>query len=175
MRGSLDYLRTHAPYGKDVHIYVGQGNAVEGAFHAAKQIADSDTINGLIDIVRAETEADLLGQADTLLDAKAVAAAAVIAGGALETYLSSLIGRLAIPSQQHGDRGVSTYNNAIASYRRKNPNLPLYSAATGDQISGWAKMRNDAAHDPLRFSKDYSAERVRQMIDGIRSLIGGKS
>jgi hypothetical protein len=138
------------------------------------QIVDSDGIHGLIDIVRAETEADLLNQADTLLDKGALAAAAVIAGGALETHLWGLIDRFAISWQQHGDRGIATYNMAIASYRKKNPNRPLYSAATGDSISGWAKMRNDAAHEPLEFPRRYSTERVKQMIDGIRLVISGR-
>src|ERR1700687_2137815 len=171
MRAAVDYLRSHAPYGKDFHTYHGQASVAEGAFYAAKQIVDGDTILGLVDIVRADTEADLLGQADTLLDGGAITAAAAIAGGALETHLWGLIERFAIPWQQHGDRGTATYNNAIASYRKKNPSLPLYSAATGNLILGWAKMRNEAAHEPLTFAKNYKVETVKQMIDGIRLVI----
>ena len=173
MRAAVDYVLANAAYGPDVHRWVARANSAEGAFEAAKQIVDSDNLDGLIDIVRAATEADLLGQAETLLDGGAIAAAAVIAGGALETHLSGLIARFAIPWQQHGDRGIATYNNAVASCRKKNPSLPLYSPATGDLISGWAKMRNQAAHEPLVFATSHKVEGVTQMIDGIRLVISG--
>jgi hypothetical protein len=173
MRTAIDYALANVSHGPEFRKHDAAVGAAEGAFWAAVQIVDSDGIHGLIDIVRAETEADLLNQADTLLDKGALAAAAVIAGGALETHLWGLIDRIAISWQQHGERGIATYNMAIASHRKKHSNSPLYSAATGDSISGWAKMRNDAAHEPLEFPKKYSAERVKQMIDGIRLVISG--
>ena len=95
----------------------------------------------------------------------------MIAGGALETYLWGLIERFGIPWKEHGERGIATYNNAIAAYRKKNAGAPLYSAASGDLILGWAKMRNEAAHEPLVFAKNYSAERIKLLIDGVRVLI----
>ncbi len=168
MRDAVEYVLANVAHGPEYRKHDARARAAEGAFQAAKQIVDSDNIHGLIDIVRAATEADLLGQADVLLDQSAITAAAVIAGGALETHLWALIERFGIPWQRHG---IATYNNAIAAHRKKNPTLPLYSATTGDLISGWAKMRNEAAHEPLVFLKDYSGERVKQMIDGIRLLI----
>jgi len=171
LRDANEYLFGNVAHGPDFRKHDARARAAEGAFQAAKQIVDGDAIHGLIDIVRAATEADLLGQADELLDHVAPAAAAVIAGGALETYLWGVIDRFGIPWKEHGERGIATYNNAIAAYRKKNPGAPLYSAATGDLILGWAKMRNDAAHEPLVFPKNYSRERIKQMIDGIRLLI----
>jgi hypothetical protein len=105
------------------------------------------------------------------LDRGARAAAAVIAGGALETHLLGLVERFGIGWKEHGDRGIATYNNAIAAYRKKNAGALLYAAATTDLISGWAKMRNDAAHEPLVAAKKYSPEQIKQMIDGVRVLI----
>ena len=169
MRAAFDYLRSHAPYGENLYTFYGQANTAEGGFNAAKQIVDGDGIRGLVDIVRADTEADLLDQSEVFLKENAIAAAAVIAGGALETHLRGVVEGVGIP--WNGDRGIATYNNAIASHRKKNPSLPLYSAATGDSISGWAKMRNDAAHDPIAFTKNYRVETVKQMIDGIRLVI----
>ena len=169
MRDSLDYLFANVAHGPEYRRHDARARAAEGAFMAAKQVVDGDAINGLVDLVRAATEADLLNQADGLLHQHAVAAAAVVAGGALETHLWGLVERLEL--QWKGDRGIATYNNAIATYRKKNPDRGPYAAATGDLISGWAKMRNEAAHEPLTFAKNYSEDRVRQMIDGIRSLI----
>jgi len=175
MRGAVDYVLANEAHGPAFRKHNACAAAAEGAFEAAKQIVDGDRVDGLIDIVRADTEAELLTQADALRLEGPVAAATVIAGGALETHLRGLVDRYAISWQQHGERGISTYNNAIAAYRKKNPSASLYTAATADLISGWAKMRNDAAHEPIAFMKTYSLESVRQMIDGIRLLISGST
>lgn len=154
MRDCIEYLLGNVAHGPDYRKFDARARGAEGAFQAAKQIVDGDNIRGLIDLVRAETEADLLVQADAFLNDDALPAAAVIAGGALETFLRGILDMHAIAWQQRGDRGIATYNNAIAAYRKANPAAPLYTAATSDSISGWAKMRNDAAHEPLTFSEE---------------------
>ena len=142
------------------------GDVVIGVFEAAFSILQSDRLGSLLDVVRVETENDLLNQAETLLKANHKAAAAVIAGGALEVHLRSLCGKfgLTVP----GDGSISKYDGAIAK-ARNDGTPPAYSATDSKLVGGWGGMRNDAAHDPGAFSS--SKEDVRRMIEGIRDFI----
>ncbi len=142
------------------------GNVVIGVFQAALSILRSDSLGSLLDVVRVETENDLLDQAQVLLKANHKAAAAVIAGGALEAHLRSLCGKygLTIP----GDGSISKYDASIAQSRNLGT-VTVYSATDSKLVSGWGGTRNDAAHDPGAFSS--TKEDVSRMIDGIRDFI----
>lgn len=93
-------------------------------------------------------------------------AAAVIAGGALETHLHDLCVRNGIT--WNGEGSVTKYNDAIAQAR--NAGNRIYSATDGKSVTSWGGRRNDAAHKPAEF--DGTQAEVRTMIDGIRQLVG---
>lgn len=142
------------------------GDAVIGVFQAALSILRSDCLGSLLDVVRVETEAGLLDQAETLLKANHKVAAAVIAGGALEAHLRSLCAKFGLTVG--GDGSISKYDGAIAKARNDGV-ATVYSATDSKLVGGWGGIRNDAAHDPGAFSR--SKEDVRRMIEGIREFI----
>ncbi|MHB1785264.1 MAG: hypothetical protein ACYCS7_03815 [Acidimicrobiales bacterium] len=142
------------------------GDVVIGAFEAAVGIIQSDRLGSLLDVVRNETENELLGQAETLLKANHKAAAAVIAGGALEVHLRSLCEKFGLTVS--GDGSISKYDGAIAKARNDGV-VTVYPATDSKLVGAWGGMRNDAAHDPGAFSN--SKEDVRRMIEGVRDFI----
>jgi hypothetical protein len=142
------------------------GDVVIGVFQAAANILRSDRLGSLLDVIRVETENDLLDQAESLLKANHKAAAAVIAGGALEVHLRSLCSKFGL--KVPGDGSISKYDGAIAKARNDGV-VTVYSATDSKLVGGWGGMRNDAAHDPGAFSS--SKEDVRRMVEGVRDFI----
>ncbi|VTR91820.1 HEPN domain protein OS=Acinetobacter baumannii 1437282 GN=J537_0900 PE=4 SV=1 [Gemmata massiliana] len=141
-----------------------------GVFQAAVQQLRDNRLSHLLDAIRAETEDELLDQAATLLGAKHVLAAAIIAGGALETHLRHLVGKAGLTVS--GDGSISKYDGAIAK-ARNDGTATVYSPTDSKLVTGWGGIRNDAAHTPTTFSR--SAEEVQRMIDGIREFIARTS
>jgi hypothetical protein len=135
-----------------------------GAFKAGASLVRGGQLGSLADAIRAKTEDDLLDQADALLD-RHVVAAAVIAGGALETHLRHLVEKNSLAISGNGS--IEAYNQAIAQLR--NAGTEVYSAILGKQITAWGGIRNNAAHDPANFKA--TKEDVRRMIDGVRDFI----
>jgi hypothetical protein len=142
------------------------GDAVLGVFDAAVNVIRSDRLSSLLDFMRVETENDLLDQAQSLLNANHRAAAAVIAGGALEIHLRNLCGKFGLTVA--GDGSISKYDRAIAQARNLGT-ATVYSATDSKQAGGWGGMRNDAAHDPAAFGS--TKDDLKRMIDGIRDFI----
>src|SRR5581483_12415080 len=122
-------------------------------------------IRNLVDAVRIETEDDLLDQAQVLLKGNYVAAAAVIAGGALEAHLRHLATKNGLTVA--GDGSISKYDAAI-SQARNAATAFVYPATDSKLVTGWGGIRNDAAHDPGSFNR--SQDDVRRMIEGIREF-----
>lgn len=139
--------------------------AVLGIFNAAIRILEADRLSSLLDGIRAETVSEVLDQAATLLPTHPVAAA-VLAGGALETHLLHMCDRNGLTPQ--GDGSISKYDGAIAQARNAGT-VTVYSVADTQAIKAWAATRNDAAHSPSTFNRP--AAEVRTMIDGIRQFI----
>jgi hypothetical protein len=142
------------------------GDAVIGVFQAALQLLREGRLGSLLDVVRVETESELLDQSQTLLDANHRAAATVIAGGVLEVHLRSLCDKLGLVIT--GGGSISKYDGAIAQARNLGT-VTAYSVTDSKQVSVWGGMRNDAAHDPGAFSS--SRDEVGRMIEGIREFI----
>ena len=134
-----------------------------GIFEGALAQIREGRIGSLIDAIRAETEGDLLDQADAFLAYPY--AAAIVAGGALETHLRHLVNKKGLTI--NGEGSISKYDAAIAQAR--NAGNEIYSANLGKLVTGWGGIRNDAAHDPGNFP--WSKEDVRRMIEGIRDFI----
>ncbi len=146
------------------------GDAVIGVFEAASTPIQGDRLTSLLDLIRVETEHGLLEQAGVLLNANHLAAATVIAGGALETHIRDLCSKynLAIT----GDGSISKYDRAIA-HARNSGTAMMYSPTDSKQAIVWGGMRNGAAHDPGAFAS--TRDDVQRMIDGIKAFISRTS
>ncbi len=147
-------------------IHGGTLEQMLGVFQAATKQLREGRLSSLIDGIRTDAEGDLLDQAAELSQANHLAAAAVIAGGALESHLKHLVSKnnLAVT----GDGSISKYNDAI-SKARKDGIVEVYSATDTKHVTAWGGIRNDAAHDPKSFSRTQAE--IRLMIDGIRHFI----
>lgn len=133
-------------------------------FETALGMLRDGRINGLIAGIQAETVGELIEQADDLV-ANFRVAAAVIAGGALETHLRHLCERHTLTIE--GSGSLENYNTALA--RARKAGAEILGTADNKLIVGWSDMRNKAAHDPSNFPHDAAA--VRLMIEGIRQLV----
>jgi hypothetical protein len=139
--------------------------ALVAIFEAAATLIRDNRLNSLIDAIRIESESELLDQALILANAHHRAAAAVIAGGALETHLRHYVDKHRIPITGAGT--ISKYNSAIGEARKPNP--LLYSANDARLVEAWGGYRNEAAHTPGEFAR--TKEDVKRMIEGIREFI----
>jgi len=139
---------------------------VHGALTAALRLIAAGRLDSLIDGVRAETATEVLEQAGVLKRAKHLAAAAVLAGGALETHLHSLVEKYGL--KVRGNGSITKYDTAIARARNEGT-CTVYDGATGHQVRAWGALRNSAAHKPGEFAP--SAAEVQRMFDGVRDFI----
>jgi len=137
-----------------------------GVFQAATKQLQEGRLGSLIDGIRAETENELLDQASILLEAKHLAAATVISGGALESHLKHLVTKNNLPVDGAGS--IERYNTAI-SRARNDGTIEVYSTTDTKQVTAWGGMRNDAAHAPMAFSRTQTE--VQLMIELIRQFI----
>jgi hypothetical protein len=135
-------------------------------FHVAHNQLKEGRLCSLTDAVRVQTEGELLDQAGSLLHANHLVAATVIAAGALETHLRHLAAKCAVSIA--GESSISKYNQAIAQARNPGVTVTITPSDTS-QITAWAQMRNEAAHDPANF-KGTNAQ-IDLMVRGIRDFI----
>ncbi len=73
-----------------------------------------------------------------------LAAATVIAGGALEAHLRHYVAKHGV--QVVGDGSISKYNGAVGQCR--NAGKSLYDVNEGKLVEAWGGYRNEAAHEP---------------------------
>jgi hypothetical protein len=141
-----------------------------GVVQAATQLLRDNRIGSILDAVRVETEDELLDQALALLNARHIAAAAVIAGGALETHLRHLVVKNALVIT--GDSSISRYDDARDKARNEGT-ADVYPQTDSKLVTGWGGIRNDAAHGPGAFAR--SSDEVQRMVEGIREFISRTS
>jgi hypothetical protein len=134
-------------------------------FKAAHDMLKQGRLSSFIEGIRAETVGDLLDQAETLVAEGYQVAAAVIAGGALETCLLHLCQRNGL--QWQGTGAIAAYEAALAQSRKAGKEV--ISGSYGQQVIAWGKDRNEAAHQPADFKK--TKDEVRLMIGGIRQFV----
>lgn len=159
-----------APAMRPTSTHGGSLEEMLGVISAAAQQLRDNRLSSILDAVRVETEDELLDQALALVNAKHLAAAAVIAGGALEAHLRHLVAKNGL--MVAGDGSISKYDAAIAK-ARNDGTASVYAATDSKLVGGWGGIRNDAAHDPGAFSR--SPEEVRRMIESIREFISRTS
>ena len=140
---------------------------VKGAFEACRSVLEDAPAADLFWKVQVAGSAELLEQAVGILSAGfSTAAAAVLAGGALEQHLLHLCARYTI--KWSGQPSIATYNNAIRGARGTQA-VP-YEEADASQVEAWAKVRNEAAHAPGTFTR--GKDEIQRLVIGIRDLVG---
>lgn len=166
---AIEFLRRFAPGSAFTSA---AETALENSFHDSGAIGDvagqlrnwvrfvHDGLAGLQPFsVRARIEAatDLMEQVQGLLEDRAIhqAAPVVLAGAALEEFLRAMWEATDEPLEGHPS--ISKYAEAL---RRSE----LLSRQDLKDISGWAGLRNDAAHGHF---DAISGDRARLMADGI--------
>ncbi len=162
------WSRATAPLAQVSHFvtYLEHYEAAHGVLQAASALLRDGRLRSLLDGVRAETVAEVLDQAGVLRRANHLPAAAVLAGGALETHLHNLcVGR---GLTWNGSGSISKYDGSISKARNDGV-CTVYDGTTSKQVTAWGGLRNDAAHNPTTFSA--SSDEVQRMIDGVRDFI----
>lgn len=140
-------------------------DSARGVVRAARDTLANGHLSSILDGVQAETVGELLDQAESLIDLAHIAAA-VLAGGVLETHLAHLCVRNKIPID--GSPSIEKYNNAIGEARTKGT-ATVYGVNDGKEVTSWGGKRNDAAHRPMEFK--WKPEDIRLMIAGIRQFL----
>jgi hypothetical protein len=129
---------------------------------------EADRLQSFRELVHADLFADLLEQADHLLEQGYKDAAAVTAGAVLEEHLRKLCSRHTVPT---------TFTDGAGNVRPKkldtmNADLAkssAYGKIEQQSVTAWAAIRNAVAHG--EYTK-YTSEGVLLMIAGVRSFIG---
>jgi hypothetical protein len=137
-----------------------------GIFRTAISLLKGGHLRSLADGIRAETVAQCLDQAETLVRSGYVVAAMVLAGGGLETHLRSLCLRCGLSWQGNGS--IAAYKHALDQARNQGTQS-LVSSSDSSQIESWGKDRNDAAHTPATFGR--SLQEVGLAIVGVRQFL----
>lgn len=117
----------------------------------------------LIELVHAETYADMIEMSRGLLDSGYKDAAAVVIGTSLELHLRALATAHQLATQDTKGRNVKA--DALKADLRK---AGTFSQIQEKQITYWLGVRNSAAHGSYG---DYSRDDVSRMIDGITTLV----
>ncbi len=152
---------------KRMDVYDGQKVAMAIGIVTALLIdLKSGYLTSLKELMHGEVFADFLEMADYLCHEGYKDAAAVIAGGTLESHLRQLCIKNNIEVQ------IST-SKGIESKRADQMNADLardsvYSKLDQKNITAWLDLRNKAAHAKYT---EYSQEQVELLIAGIRDFI----
>lgn len=136
-------------------------------FREAHSLLMSDRFESLIEGVRAETVGELLDQAESLLSENWLSAAMVTAGGAVESTLRHLCERASPQITITGHGSIGAYRTAI-----EKQGTGILRANQHDMIKVWNKLRNEAAHEPMKFQAAHAKDGVQNTIDAIRIFLG---
>lgn len=114
-----------------------------------------------------DTCTDILQQADALLLTRYFAAAAVLAGGALEAHLKDLCERHELNWQ--GDGSITKYQGALSAAQNRG-DISFFSTGDGKFVTAWGDLRNRAAHTPASILAGDDVA-ISNMLLGIRDFI----
>lgn len=137
---------------------------VLGSLKALRHDVEADALTSYAELVHASIFADLLEDADYLLGEGYLLAAAVITGATLEEHIRKLAAKHSVGTSTSG-RPAKTANLNDQLTRDH-----VYSRADHDLVSGWIRIRNEAAHKEAAFDARTKPE-LRGMIEGTRSFI----
>jgi hypothetical protein len=148
---------------KDDHVEMGQGT-----LRAALEDFKNGYMWTIRERVHREVFDDFLEQAAYFVkDGGYADAAIVIAVGALEEHLRQLCAKSDIETTTTKSNG-KVEPKKTATMNEELWKKGVYDQAEWRQINAWLDIRNDPAHGHY---EKYSAERVEQMIDGIRGFL----
>lgn len=142
--------------GLRIRIYV-------GILEALRADADEGWLQGISELLHADTLSDFIEQADELAQKKYENAAAVVVGSALEAHLRLLC-------QKHG---INTQLPSGQPMKADAMNAELVKASAYNNlqqkaVTSWQAIRNAAAHGEYQ---KYTREQVLNMISSIRDFI----
>lgn len=119
-------------------------------------------LESVTQLIRGEVFADFLEMAEHLCQEGYKDAAAVVAGGVLESHLRSLCSPASVTFETEGRRHKADRVNADLA------KAGVYSSLDQKSVTGWLGLRNDAAHGDYG---SYSADQVRLLIASVRDFI----
>jgi hypothetical protein len=131
-----------------------------GTLRAALADLENGFLGRVQDLVTAGIFVDFLGQSKHLLETGYKDAAASVAGAVLEDGLRRIASINTVPVKNNDD--LSALNHKLADAQ-------VYNRLTQKKVQVWNDVRNNAAHGKF---EEYKVEDVRQMIDGIETLLG---
>jgi len=132
-----------------------------GVLHAARDDIQSGWVGRRDLLVTANAFGGFLEQAEYLLEERYKDAAAVLAGGVLESTLRTMCERHGV---EIGPREkIGTLNDKLA----KKLKPPAYSSMDHKQIITWAELRDNAAH--AHYDR-YSEQDVADMLKWVRAF-----
>jgi hypothetical protein len=113
------------------------------------------------ELIHADTFSDLLELAEHLLSEKYKEAAAVMAGGALESHLRNLADK-----HKTGSRHPDGKRKKVETIAQELVTANVFSSLEKKGITYWYGIRTEAAH-----GEDVEASQVAQMIPDITAFI----
>lgn len=117
-------------------------------------------------LITADLFADLLAQADNLVESSYRRAAAVLSGATLEEHLRKLAVTLSISIVDASGKPLKA--SMLNAELKK---AGAYGKAENAQVDAWQKVRNDAAHGVATFETDHTDADIGRMISGIRDFV----
>lgn len=134
-----------------------------GILRALRADANDGWLEGIAELLHADTFGDFLDQAAELVDKGYKDAAAVVAGSALEAHIRLLCAKY----------GISTELSSGQAKKADTMNADLvkagaYNTLQQKAITGWLAIRNAAAHG--EYAK-YNKEQAISMVSSVRDFI----
>ncbi len=143
-----------------------RGDRLQHILTALKADIEAGFLQTIEELVHASLFADILGQAEELLDHKYRDAAAVLVGGALEIHLRELAKKNGVSVEQTRKgkavpRSVEDLTNGLTKQG-------VYNELTNKQVKAWYALRTAAAHGD--YGK-YEAADVKAMLNGVTNFM----
>lgn len=141
-----------------------------GTLHGLKDVYENGFLDNLEARVVANISSDYMAQVEEILTAGLSDKydhifAAVMCGAVLEDSLRRLCDRQSEPIATIKDNGQPKRLNAlIADLKKEN----VFNALKADQLRGWSKTRNHAAHGEF---SEFNRNDVEQMVNGVRNFL----
>jgi hypothetical protein len=134
-----------------------------GILEALRADADEGWLQGVSELLHADTLGDFIEQADELAQKKYENAAAVVVGSALEAHLRLLCRKHGINTQLPSGQTIKadTMNAELVK-------ASAYNNLQQKAVTSWQAIRNAAAHGEYQ---KYTREQVLNMISSIRDFI----
>lgn len=170
---ALETVRRWAPRNS---IYVEKAEAefrAEEAGYELMRVLDAlkwqiehDRLLDFAQVVHADLFADLLAQADYLLNQGYRRAAAILAGSTLEQQLAKMSSRAGIALTDDRGRPLpgGTLNSRLYS-------AGVYTNAVRAEVDSWLAIRNPAAHGDPNFERNYTDAQLTNMTGRIRAFV----